>query len=48
MKYKIIRDSNLKDFETDVNELLNKGWKLHGDIKIKQGLLYQALVYNQF
>ncbi|RDI06688.1 DUF1737 domain-containing protein [Flavobacterium sp. AG291] len=44
MKYKVVRDCNLDDFEKEINKLLQKGWQLYGGIKIKQGLLHQALV----
>ncbi|ELY2010334.1 hypothetical protein SL057_001378 [Flavobacterium psychrophilum] len=31
-KVKIVREVNLKDFETKINELLTEGWKMEGNL----------------
>ncbi len=33
-KIKVIRDSNLEDFETKINELLADGWEINGNLCI--------------
>ncbi len=41
---KIIRKSSLQDFENKINELVNAGWKIKGDIIIdNENYLYAKM-----
>lgn len=42
-KIKIIRESNLADFENRINKHLNKGWKISGSIIISDCIHYQRM-----
>jgi hypothetical protein len=43
IEIKIIRESNLNDFEKSVNELLSTGWKTKGNLIIQGGQHYQKM-----
>jgi len=47
MKYKIISGSKQNDVELEVNEYLEKGWELYGDLCVTSVIDYETIV-NHF
>ncbi|MBF0596906.1 hypothetical protein [Faecalibacter rhinopitheci] len=45
-QYKILRDSNLKDFETELNELIKIGWIVRGSIVFSNDNDFHILLYK--
>lgn len=44
MKYKLIAKSNIKEFNQEVTEYLEKGWILYGDPFANSGVYCQAVI----
>ncbi len=44
INYIVIREPQLKTFESKIKELLKKGWLLHGNLIVSEDLLYQAMI----
>ena len=44
MEYKVIKEQYAIHIEKQVNEHLDKGWRLQGGVSVSQGFFSQALV----
>lgn len=42
-KVKIIRESNLQDFENIINQLISEGWETSGNIIVDKNFHYQKM-----
>ena len=43
IKIKIIKESNLQDFENEINRLISDGWKAIGNIVVDENFHYQKM-----